>query len=126
MLLAALLAMMLVASAPAFAQQTSGPATGAQGVNAAHAGNVCVQQLQNVNSGNVDQDQIALNVNAQLGALQDASAVATGENAEAFGGLNIADVAQTQDDVVQSITQYQLGIMQENNAIQICQQTLNR
>ena len=74
MLLAALLAMMLVASAPAWAQQTSGPATANPSVDAAGAGNVCVQQVQNVNTGNVSQEQAAANINAQIGALQVAEA----------------------------------------------------
>jgi hypothetical protein len=123
MLLAAMLAMTLAASAPAFAQQTSGPATGAQGVDAAGAGNVCVQQLQNVNSGNVDQDQVAVNDNAQIGADQFAAAAAA-DNGIAVA-VNIAIVDQIQD-VVQSIAQNQQGISQTNNALQICNQTLNR
>jgi hypothetical protein len=122
MLLAALLAMTLAASAPAFAQQTSGPATGAQGVDAAHAGNVCVQQLQNVNSGNVSQTQDAVNANAQIGA--DQTAVALADEGVAVAS-NVALVDQIQD-VVQSITQSQQGISQTNNALQICHQTLNR
>src|SRR5918998_3183486 len=76
MLLTAMLAMVLLASSPAFAQQTSGPATGAQAVDASGAGNVCVQQVQNVNSGNVSQEQAAANINAQIGALQAAAAAA--------------------------------------------------
>jgi len=123
MLLAAMLAMTLAASSPAFAQQTSGPATGAQGVDAAGAGNVCVQQLQNVNSGNVDQDQTAVNDNAQIGAIQDAAAAA--DRGGVAVALNIAIVDQIQD-VVQSITQSQEGIEQQNNALQLCNQTLNR
>ena len=122
MLLAALLAMTLAASAPAFAQQTSGPATGLQAVNAAHAGNVCVQQLQNVNSGNVSQEQAAANINAQIGAVQDAVAIADEGVAVA---ANVADVTQTQD-VNQSIAQNQEGIEQANNAFQLCNQVLNR
>jgi hypothetical protein len=122
MLLAALLAMTLAASAPAFAQQTSGPATGAQAVNAAHAGNVCVQQLQNVNSGNVSQEQFAANVNVQLGAVQDAVAVADKGVAVA---ANEANVTQTQT-VDQSIAQNQVGIAQINDAFQLCHQVLNR
>ena len=116
MLLAALLAMTLLASAPAFAQQTSGPATGLQAVNAAHAGNVCVQQLQNVNTGNVDQDQAAANINEQIGAIQ----VAIDSDA-----VQEDNVAQAQD-VNQSITQTQDGINQTNNALQICKQVLNQ
>ena len=122
MLLAAMLAMTLVASSPAFAQQTSGAATGAQAVNAAFAGNVAVQQLQNVNSGNVDQDQVAANVNAQIGAVQTATATADGGTAVA---VNLADVDQTQT-VNQSIAQNQQGIVQQNNAIQLANQVLNR
>jgi hypothetical protein len=127
MLLAAMLAMMLVASSPAFAQQTSGPATGAQAVWAPHAGNVAVQQLQNVNSGNVNQVQNAANVNQQIGFAQTATATATGEGATAVA-VNVAEdvnVTQTQD-VNQSITQSQEGIEQTNNAFQLANQTLNR
>jgi hypothetical protein len=127
MLLAAMLAMMLVASSPAFAQQTSGPATGAQAVWAPHAGNVAVQQLQNVNSGNVNQVQNAANVNQQIGFAQAATATATGEGATAVA-VNVAEdvnVTQTQD-VNQSITQSQEGIEQTNNAFQLANQTLNR
>jgi len=123
MLLAALLAMMLVASSPAWAQQTSGPATGTQAVDAAGAGNVCVQQVQNVNSGNVDQDQAAANVNAQLGALQ--TALAAADRGAVAVAANAADVTQTQN-VDQSIAQNQDAIDQINNAIQICNQTLNQ
>ncbi len=116
MLVAALLAMTLAASAPAFAQQTSGPATGAQAVDAAGAGNVCVQQLQNVNTGNVEQDQAAANINAQIGAVQVAIDSAA---------VQEANVTQTQD-VNQSITQNQEGIVQQNWAFQLANQTLNR
>src|SRR5829696_2623556 len=123
MLLAALLAMMLVASSPAFAQQTSGPATGAQAVDAAGAGNVCVQQVQNVNSGNVSQDQAAANINNQIGAMQDAAAAA--DRGAVAVATNEANVTQTQT-VDQSIAQSQEGIEQINNALQICNQTLNR
>jgi len=123
MLLAVMLAMMLVASSPAWAQQTSGPATGAQAVNAAFAGNVAVQQVQNVNSGNVDQDQTAVNANAQIGA--DQTAVATAEDQGIAVAVNLADVDQTQN-VDQSITQAQEGIVQQNWAFQLSNQTLNR
>ena len=127
MLLAALLAMVLVASSPAWAQQTSGPAVGLQAVDAAHAGNVCVQALQNVNSGNVSQEQAAANINEQLGFAQAAEATATGDFSLA-AALNIAlgvDVTQTQT-VDQAIAQNQEGISQENNAFQLCNQVLNR
>jgi hypothetical protein len=123
MLLAAMLAMVLVASSPAFAQQTSGAATGIEAVNAAFAGNVAVQQLQNVNSGNVDQDQVAANFNQQIGA--DQTAVATAADNGTAIAVNLADVDQTQT-VDQSITQSQEGISQTNNAIQLANQVLNR
>ncbi len=116
MLLAALLAMTLAASAPAWAQQTSGPATGAQAVDAAGAGNVCVQQVQNVNSGNVNQAQFAENINVQIGAIQVAIRSAA---------VQEANVWQIQD-VTQNITQTQDGIHQTNNALQLCNQVLNR
>ena len=128
MLLAALLAMTLAASAPAWAQQTSGPATANPSVNAAHAGNVCVQQVQNVNTGNVSQSQDAVNENAQIGFTQVAAATAVaGDDATAVA-TNVAEdvnVTQTQD-VNQSITQNQQGISQVNWAFQLCNQTLNR
>jgi uncharacterized protein involved in high-affinity Fe2+ transport len=123
MLLAALLAMTLAASAPAWAQQTSGPATANPSVNAAHAGNVCVQQVQNVNTGNVNQVQEAANVNAQIAALQEAVAIA--DEGVAVASNQVGDVHQDQT-VNQSIAQNQEGIEQINNALQICQQTLNR
>ncbi len=124
MLLAALLAMVLVASSPAWAQQTSGPAVGAQAVDAAHAGNVCVQALQNVNSGNVSQEQAAANINEQIGQLAEAAATATGDNASAEANAAVeGNVTQT---VNQSITQNQQGISQTNNAFQLANQTLNR
>jgi hypothetical protein len=129
MLLAALLAMMLVASSPAWAQQTSGPATANPSVDAAGAGNVCVQQVQNVNTGNVNQEQNAANVNEQIGFIQVAEATATSEEGDALAvAANVAlgvDVTQTQT-VDQNITQTQQGISQTNNAFQLANQTLNR
>ena len=126
MLLAALLAMTLAVTYPAWAQQTSGPATANPSVNAAHAGNVCVQQVQNVNTGNVSQEQAAATINAQIGVL-----AAIVGNQEAGPGpqqnkiiqKNI-DVDQTQT-VEQNITQTQEGIEQVNWAFQLCNQTLN-
>jgi hypothetical protein len=123
MLLAALLAMTLVASSPAWAQQTSGAATANPSVNAAHAGNVCVQQLQNVNTGNVSQEQAAANINEQIGA--DQTAVALADEGVAVASNVAGDITQTQD-VNQSITQTQEGISQVNNAFQLCHQVLNR
>ena len=129
MLLAAMLAMMLVASSPAWAQQTSGAATANPSVDAAGAGNVCVQQVQNVNTGNVSQSQDATNANAQIGFIQDAEATATSVEGDAIAAAaNVAEdvnVTQTQD-VNQSITQNQQGISQVNWAFQLCNQTLNR
>jgi hypothetical protein len=129
MLLAAMLAMMLVASSPAWAQQTSGAATANPAVNAAGAGNVAVQQVQNVNTGNVNQVQNAANVNEQIGFIQVAEATATSEEGDALAvAANVAlgvDVTQTQT-VDQNITQSQQGISQTNNAFQLANQTLNR
>ena len=124
MLLAAMLAMMLVASSPAWAQQTSGAATANPAVNAAHAGNVAVQQVQNVNTGNVNQEQAAANINEQIGALQTAVATAV-DNSTAVASNQVGNVTQTQT-VDQSITQTQEGIEQVNNAFQLCNQVLNR
>jgi hypothetical protein len=123
MLLAALLAMTLVATVPVWAQQTSGPATGVQAVDAAGAGNVCVQQVQNVNSGNVDIDQAAANINEQRGFLQEAAAVASGAGSDAAAANVAANVNVTQtQDVTQAINQQATGIQQINTAIQICEQ----
>jgi hypothetical protein len=123
MLLAALLAMTVMAAVPAWAQQTSGPATGVQAVDAAGAGNVCVQQVQNVNSGNVDIDQAAANVNEQVGFLQAAAAEASGQDSTAVAANVAADVNVTQtQDVTQAINQQATGIEQINTAIQICNQ----
>jgi hypothetical protein len=127
MLLAAMLAMMLVASSPAWAQQTSGAATANPSVNAAHAGNVAVQQVQNVNTGNVNQEQAAANVNAQIGFAQVAIASAEGEGATAVAENFAEDVNVTQTQTVdQNITQSQQGISQTNNAFQLANQTLIR
>ena len=128
MLLAALLAMTLAASAPAWAQQTSGPATANPSVNAAHAGNVCVQQVQNVNTGNVSQSQDAVNENAQIGFTQVAAATAVaGDDATAVATNVAEDVNVTQTQTVnQSIAQTQDAIHQTNNAFQLCNQILNR
>jgi hypothetical protein len=123
MLLAAMLAMMLVASSPAWAQQTSGAATANPAVNAAGAGNVAVQQVQNVNTGNVNQVQAAANVNAQIGAVQTATAIA--DEGVAVAANEVGDVTQTQT-VTQNIEQNQQGISQVNNAFQLANQTLNR
>ena len=124
MLLAALLAMMLVASSPAWAQQTSGAATANPAVNAAGAGNVAVQQVQNVNTGNVNQVQDAVNANAQIGAVQTATATADAGSV-AVASNEVGDIDQTQD-VNQSIAQNQEGISQTNNAVQLANQVLNR
>ncbi len=124
-LLAALLAMMLVASSPAWAQQTSGPATANPAVNAAHAGNVCVQQVQNVNTGNVSQEQAAAAINEQIALLGVAVAVG-GDDAQARV-QNVRENVQVQSQTVdQNITQNQEGIEQVNWAFQLSNQTLNR
>src|SRR3712207_4353833 len=113
MLLAALLAMTLVVTYPAWAQQTSGPATANPSVNAAHAGNVCVQQVQNVNTGNVSQEQAAATINEQIALLGVAVAVAEGEDAKAVAKADVKDAEQNQTQTVtQNITQNQVGISQ--------------
>ena len=128
MLLAAMLAMMLLASSPAWAQtQTSGAATANPAVNAAGAGNVCVQQVQNVNTGNVSQVQEAATINEQISLLGVALAFATGEDAEANAEANVENATQSQTQTVeQNITQSQEGISQTNWAFQLCNQILNR
>ena len=125
MLLAAVLAMMLVASSPAWAQQTSGAATANPAVNAAGAGNVAVQQVQNVNTGNVNQVQEAAAINEQISLVGVAVAVA-GDDAQARV-MNVRENEQNQtQNVEQNITQSQEGIEQVNWAFQLCNQTLNR
>jgi hypothetical protein len=122
-MLVAGLALVVVLAVPAWAQQTSGPATGAQAVDAAGAGNVCVQQVQNVNSGNVDIDQVAANTNAQTGFAQNATATASGAGSTAVA-TNVAEhinVSQAQI-VTQVIVQNAIGIEQVNNAVQVCDQ----
>ncbi len=127
MLLAALLAMTLAASSLAWAQQTSGPATANPSVNAAHAGNVAVQQVQNVNTGNVNQVQAAAAINQQIALVGVAVAVAEGEDARARADVRVRDVTVNQtQNVEQNITQNQVGIEQVNWAFQLCNQTLNR
>jgi hypothetical protein len=127
MLLAALLAMTLAASSPAWAQQTSGSATANPSVNAAHAGNVAVQQVQNVNTGNVNQVQAAAAINEQISLLGVAVAVAEGEDARARADVRVRDVTVNQtQNVEQNITQTQEGIEQVNWAFQLANQTLNR
>ena len=126
MLLAALLAMTLLVTYPAWAQQTSGPATANPSVNAAHAGNVCVQQVQNVNTGNVSQEQAAEAINAQIALLGVAVAVAEGTDAKADAKSVVKEAEQNQTQTVtQNITQNQEGISQVNWAFQLCNQTLN-
>ena len=127
MLLAAMLAMTLVASSPAWAQQTSGPATANPSVNAAHAGNVCVQQVQNVNTGNVNQVQTAETVNAQIGVLAAIVGNVEGEQGPQQNRIVQRDIDVDQAQTVeQNITQTQEGIEQVNWAFQLCNQTLNR
>ncbi len=127
MLLASLLAMMLVASSPAWAQQTSGAATANPSVNAAGAGNVAVQQVQNVNTGNVSQEQAAAAINQQISLVGVAVAVAEGEDARARADVRVRDVTVNQTQTVeQNITQNQEGIEQVNWAFQLSNQTLNR
>ena len=128
MLLAAVLAMTLVASSPAWAQtQTSGAATANPSVNATRAGNVAVQQVQNVNTGNVSQAQAAAAINEQISLVGVAVAVAEGEGAQADADVRVRDVTVNQTQTVeQNITQNQVGISQTNNAFQLANQTLNR
>ena len=122
-----MLAMMLVASSPAWAQQTSGAATANPAVNAARAGNVAVQQVQNVNTGNVSQVQAAAAINQQISLVGVAVAVAEGEDARARADARVRDVTVNQtQDVNQNITQSQEGISQTNWAFQLANQTLNR
>ena len=127
MLLATVLAMTLAASSPAWAQQTSGPATANPAVNAAGAGNVAVQQVQDVNTGNVNQVQAAAAINQQISLVGVAVAVAEGEDARARADVRVRDVTVNQtQNVEQNITQNQEGIEQVNWAFQFSNQTLNR
>ena len=129
MVLAAMLAMMLVAAAPAFAEQTSGDATaGGATLTAGDLANQAVQVANNVNSGNVSQTATAVNVQSNVGAeaVLSQNATATGDDALAANiGVLLAsqDVNQTVDQNA-SNTIVQGGIDQINNAQQTCNQAI--
>jgi LPXTG-motif cell wall-anchored protein len=119
-----MLAMVLLVAAPALAQnatQTSGPASSNLAVDAAGAGNVCVQQANNVNTGNNQQNlaNIQANIQANLNLLAGEMnrIMETGP-----GDLNAAsNNAATQTN---NATNTQNGITQLNAARQQCEQAL--
>jgi opacity protein-like surface antigen len=131
MVLAAMLAMTLAVAAPALAQQTSGPAgAGGASLTAGDLANQCVQVANNVNSGNVDQDAAAANIQSNIGAL-----ALLEQNATAGGGffsffnfaLNLLGVEQnvTQtNNATQTNVIGQDGIDQINNAQLTCNQAI--
>ena len=131
MVLAAMLAMALAVAAPALAQQTSGAATsGGASLTAGDLANQCAQVANNVNTGNVDQDAAAENIQSNIGAL-----ALLEQNATAGGGLlsflnfalNLAfvdqDVTQT-NNATQTNVIAQDGIDQINNAKLECNQAI--
>ena len=119
---AVMAAMLVMSAVPAFAQnapQTSGAAMSDLLVNAEKAGNVAVQQANNVNTGNNQQNLLNLQSNAQINAnvLVDSSqAIAAG------GDVNIAsNNTATQSNTA---TNTQNGITQVNMAQQSVAQAL--
>ena len=119
---AVMAAMLVMSAVPAFAQnapQTSGTAMSDLLVNAEKAGNVAVQQANNVNTGNNQQNLLNLQANAQINAnvLVDSSqAIAAG------GDVNIAsNNTATQSNTA---TNTQNGITQVNMAQQSVAQAL--
>ena len=112
MLLAAMLAMVLVAAAPAFAQdQTSGDATGGDVAIANELGNQCVQIINQQNTGNVQQEQEVEQNLTQINTI--------------MASLNIQNVTgdvNAEQNIDQTVTQE--GIEQIVNAEQNCEQAL--
>ena len=124
---AVMAAMLVMSAVPAFAQvftnapQTSGTAMSDLIVNAEKAGNVAVQQANNVNSGNNQQNLLNLQANAQINAN-----VLTGDDNRIMetgpGDLNAAsNNTATQSNTA---TNTQNGITQINMAQQSVAQAL--
>ncbi len=123
----AVAAMMVVMTAvPALAQnapQTSGAASSNEAVNAPGAGNVCVQQADNVNTGNNQQNllnlqaNLQLNINALIGTMNRIMETGLGD---LFAASNNA-ATQTNN-----ATNTQNGITQLDAANQECDQALAR
>ena len=124
---AVMAAMLVMSAVPAFAQvftnapQTSGTAMSDLIVNAEKAGNVAVQQANNVNSGNNQQNLLNLQANAQINAN-----VLSGEGSRIMetgpGDLNAASFnTATQSNTA---TNTQNGITQVNMAQQSVAQAL--
>ena len=121
---AVMAAMLVMSAVPAFAQnapQTSGAAMSDLLVNAEKAGNVAVQQANNVNSGNNQQNLLNLQANAQINAN-----VLSGEGSRIMetgpGDLNAASFnTATQSNTA---TNTQNGITQVNMAQQSVAQAL--
>ena len=119
MLLAAMMAMALVAAAPAFAQvnQTSGAATGGDVAIANSLGNQCVQIINQQNTGNVQQAQ---EVEQNLVQLNEIVANLVIENVT--GDVNAEQNVTGTNEAAQTVSQE--GIEQLVGAEQSCAQAL--
>jgi hypothetical protein len=119
MLLAAMMAMALVAAAPAFAQvnQTSGDATGGDVAIANSLGNQCVQLINQQNTGNVAQEQ---NVTQNLAQVNEI--VANLVIAGVTGDVNAEQNVTGTNEAAQTVSQE--GIEQLVGAEQSCAQAL--
>ncbi len=121
MIVAAMLAVLVVVAAPAFANhQVSGAASaGGATLRAGDLANQAVQVANNVNTGNVSQDATAFNVQSNIGAVATLTQdITAGDEAIVLAeGILVAD-----QDVDQNVDQNaentitQEGIVQENNA----------
>ena len=119
MLLAAMMAMALVAAAPAFAQvnQTSGAATGGDVAIANSLGNQCVQLINQQNTGNVAQEQNVTQNLAQVNAI-----VANLVVDDVTGDVNAEQNVTGTNEAAQTVSQE--GIEQLVGAEQSCAQAL--
>jgi len=119
MLLAAMMAMALVAAAPAFAQvnQTSGAATGGDVAIANSLGNQCVQIINQQNTGNVQQAQ---EVEQNLAQLNEIEANLIIERVT--GDVNAEQNVAAANEAAQTVSQE--GIEQLVGAEQSCAQAL--
>ena len=118
MLLAAMMAMALVAAAPAFAQdQTSGDATGGDVAIANSLGNQCVQIINQQNTGNVAQEQNVTQNLAQVNAI-----VANLVVDDVTGDVNAEQNVTGTNEAAQTVSQE--GIEQLVGAEQSCAQAL--
>ena len=119
MLLAAMMAMALVAAAPAFAQvnQTSGAATGGDVAIANSLGNQCVQIINQQNTGNVQQAQEVEQNLVQLNEIE-ANLVINNVTGDVNAEQNVAAANEGSQTVSQE------GIEQLVGAEQSCAQAL--